>query len=143
MINEHLDRWPITPLTNCQICSGEELSPFYVVEQKDFSYLMNICKNCSHVQVGRTQYPPETKAECCDYYNTFGTNDEEIWETINDKWCGRLRAFRNILSTVRKLGFPKGRLLDVGSACGHMLNLARDAGYQVIGVEPTPRSLSE
>ena len=42
-----------------------------------------------------------------------------------------------VVNTLVKMGFKKGRMLDVGSAFGYMLNLAHKMGNEVLGVEPS------
>jgi len=49
---------------------------------------------------------------------------------------GRLLTFRNCLKTVRQLS-PRGRLLDIGAASGIFVKIAKDAGYEAYGVEPS------
>jgi len=103
---------------------------------------MMLCGKCSHVQVGRTSAPPETKQEVCEYFDEVceyfdvGANPEEKWAEWSRFWGDfRKPAFLHILHTIKHLGFKSGRLLDVGSAFGHFLDLARREGYDVFGVD--------
>jgi ubiquinone/menaquinone biosynthesis C-methylase UbiE len=47
----------------------------------------------------------------------------------------RLRLFEQKLSLVRKYAPERGRLLDVGCAAGYFLEVAKERGYEVYGVE--------
>jgi 2-polyprenyl-3-methyl-5-hydroxy-6-metoxy-1,4-benzoquinol methylase len=50
---------------------------------------------------------------------------------------GRGRNFSTILKRLRLFAPPGSLLLDVGAASGIFLNLARNAGYRVTGIEPS------
>lgn len=54
---------------------------------------------------------------------------------------GRGRNFSAILNRLDKFSLPGKRLLDVGAASGIFLNLARNRGYDIRGIEPS-RSLA-
>ena len=49
----------------------------------------------------------------------------------------RVRTFTYNLDAILQYLPARGRLLDVGSYCGIFLNVARDRGYEVVGVEPS------
>ncbi|MBL4736057.1 MAG: class I SAM-dependent methyltransferase [Flavobacteriales bacterium] len=52
----------------------------------------------------------------------------------------REQCYRYELDKIKKLN-PTGKLLDIGSHCGHFLNIAEEYGYEVTGLEPsTPLS---
>ena len=130
---------PVVIHKKCQICGSANLNELYMVCQRDFSYIMNLCKNCSHIQVGKTQLPPEQKQEQSDYFCDIDLKNEQMEKELDTQWGDlRLKAFKNILKNLEKMGFEKGRVLDVGSAFGHMLNIAQKMGYEVLGVEPSP-----
>ena len=130
---------PVVVHKTCQICDSTNLNELYMVCQKDFSYIMNRCKSCSHIQVGKTQFPPEQKQEQSDYFCDTDTENEQFWTAIDSAWGGyRSRAFKNIFKNLNKQGLAKSKMLDVGSAFGHMLNMGCEEGYKVFGVEPSP-----
>lgn len=136
MSDIYLNRWPNVVHSQCQVCRCSYLHPLYCVEQSSFSYLMMLCDKCKHIQVGRTSSPAETKKEVCEYFTLGGLTQDEKWSEWSHFWgdC-RKPAFTHMLRTIKRLGFEKGRLLDVGSAFGHFLDLAQSKGYDVFGVD--------
>jgi len=48
----------------------------------------------------------------------------------------RMLTFNSCLKVIKRLR-PEGRLLDIGSATGIFVKLAKDAGYKAYGVEPS------
>jgi 2-polyprenyl-3-methyl-5-hydroxy-6-metoxy-1,4-benzoquinol methylase len=131
--------WPILVWSACQVCRGDRLKPFYVVDQPGFSYLMMRCRSCGHIQIGRSQFPPDTKQEQADYFADVAQKPDINWDKLDRRWGQqRYRAFHNIISHLARLGFPGGRLLDIGSAFGHFGYLSTARGYSVLGVEPSP-----
>ena len=57
--------------------------------------------------------------------------------------AGRSKNFKTILGRLKCLAKPGDALLDVGAASGIFLNLARQAGYQAEGVEPSAYLVAE
>lgn len=51
--------------------------------------------------------------------------------------AGRSKNFSKILKRVARLERPGNTLLDIGAASGIFLNLARAAGYDITGIEPS------
>ncbi|MBU1147869.1 MAG: class I SAM-dependent methyltransferase [Candidatus Omnitrophica bacterium] len=49
---------------------------------------------------------------------------------------GRTVTFKNCLKIIKRLS-DKGKLLDIGAASGIFVKVAKDAGYQACGVEPS------
>lgn len=61
-------------------------------------------------------------------------------EAYHNEAAGRKKAFRKILTQLRKLGGPiegPPRLLDVGAATGLLLQEAEQMGWRASGVEPS------
>lgn len=50
---------------------------------------------------------------------------------------GRSRNFKTILKRLKKIEKPGRDLLDIGAASGIFLNLAREEGYRIQGIEPS------
>jgi len=49
------------------------------------------------------------------------------------------QSARQLMAEAEELIGGKGRLLDIGAGRGELLNVARDAGWHVIGIEPSAR----
>jgi dolichol-phosphate mannosyltransferase len=60
----------------------------------------------------------------------------EDW-TYLDNVDARVQTFTYNLDAIRQYLPASGRLLDVGSYCGVFLKIARERGYEVMGVEPS------
>lgn len=55
---------------------------------------------------------------------------------------GRGENFRRILKVLNRLRPTKGKLLDVGCATGIFIEMAREWGWEVVGVEPSQWAVS-
>jgi len=130
------NEWPLLLHESCQVCLAAALHPLYSVEEKTFSYLMMRCKACGHVQIGRSQLHPDEMQKANDLFQRWAERPEEAWAMLDKSW-GEFRraAFCNILKHLERLGFKDGKMLDVGSAFGHFLSLARERGFNVLGVD--------
>ena len=85
------------------------------------------CRDCRFVFANPSP-PQETIVE---FYS--GLADEEYSQEDE----GRGRNFATILKRLLPFAPPGSLLLDVGAASGIFLNLARQAGYRVEGIEPS------
>ncbi|MBU2461803.1 class I SAM-dependent methyltransferase [bacterium] len=69
-------------------------------------------------------------------YSPWGKLEEAYQEEIAES---KREAFRDQLSLLGRYIFPKGRkLLDIGTGKGYLLEVAKDLGFDVYGVEPSP-----
>jgi SAM-dependent methyltransferase len=91
------------------------------------------CQRCGLQQVNPRPDPEALRARYPDSYFLNGYLPDILDPARNH----RARAFRRGLRDLRRLR-PEGRLLDVGCAVGFFLNLARESGYDCLGLEPSP-----
>lgn len=84
------------------------------------------CKRCGLIYIS-----PQPRRELI----TGGYASAEDEQYVSQE-KGRLITFRNCLKTIRQLS-PGGRLLDIGAAAGIFVKVAKDAGYEAYGVEPS------
>jgi len=86
------------------------------------------CQGChAHVQIPLPN-PADVEAFYRQrYYEKFGAAEASP---------ARQAMLRLLLEKIPRL--PPGRLLDVGCGAGHLLALARSAGWEVAGVDPSP-----
>ncbi len=66
-------------------------------------------------------------------------NDHEYGEEAD----GRARNFKTILKQIKKTAPENSRLLDIGSANGLFIHLARQQGYRADGIEPSASLVAE
>ncbi len=113
----------------CANCGGGDWALFGATLEPDALHPVQYrCAACGLVFAN----PRVTPRALTEYYRDFfrGVGPEND-PGLNDTWHpGARRTFDDLRAWV-----PGGRLLDVGSGVGAFLALARDAGYDVAGVE--------
>ncbi|HEX2694831.1 MAG TPA: class I SAM-dependent methyltransferase, partial [Acidobacteriota bacterium] len=85
------------------------------------------CADCSHIFAD----PCPTPAFLGSLY---GALEDPLYE---EEAAGRAMSFRRVLARLERLRPEKGRLFDVGAATGILMNLARERGWEIDGVEPS------
>lgn len=109
--------------TSCPWCGCSDWSPLIV----DDGVPVARCKRCG---IAFAIVIP-TLQHLRDYY-TEQFADERYWE--KELASARPWLHRHLLARIRRYK-PKGALLDVGCSFGFFINMARQIGYSVIGVE--------
>lgn len=66
----------------------------------------------------------------------YGVPPDEYFENHDTETKGA--AAHSMLERARSLTGTTGRLLDIGSGRGELLRAAREAGWQAVGVDPSP-----
>ncbi len=125
---------PIEEVMSCPVCSGV-LTPFhqFLFAQLPFRFKLRRCGVCG-LAVNTPRLRPEESAQLYggDYY-VFDAETDHDYEASARRDLARIRPW-----------VPAGaRLLEIGCARGHLLALARDAGYEVRGVEISPEASNE
>lgn len=85
------------------------------------------CSNCNFVYIN-----PRPKSE--KIVEGYSAAEDE---TYASQAAGRLATFRSSIKKIEKVQPQKGKILDVGAACGFFLKAAKDSGWKVYGVEPS------
>lgn len=111
---------------NCPLCGGEEALPLLEIPFRQ----MVRCRKCGLVYGNRL--PPAGECARC---STLDPAEVEREERVGER---RSRHFRRFLAAA---GQP-GKLLDVGCGYGFFLELAREAGWEAIGVDLDPRAVA-
>jgi 2-polyprenyl-3-methyl-5-hydroxy-6-metoxy-1,4-benzoquinol methylase len=94
------------------------------------------CSGCGLI-TRKGHWYQEERVSAADYYENIYFD-----KLAGDQVSGnRDRLFSNILDEIER-NMPTGSLLDVGCGCGFFLGKARDRGWKVQGVEPSPKSVS-
>jgi SAM-dependent methyltransferase len=119
-----------TRQVDCPLCGSAEHAPLF--EKHGFTFVR--CRECELVFVN-----PQLEEEVVlEEYRTAATND--LWFDVltSERQQELDRAkFTEVLDALEPF---RGRLLDVGCSIGLFLHLARERGWEGIGLEPAPRA---
>ncbi len=85
------------------------------------------CRNCSHIFANPC--PSEEFIQ-----SLYSKTEDPLYQK---EAKGRSKNFRKILKTLDKIHPERGFLFDVGAATGILLNLSRERGWNVGGIEPS------
>lgn len=129
--------------SRCPVCESRDIQPYrertfdvrnligeqIKITDSEYGKIwdLNRCTNCSHVFAN----PAPTK----DFIHSLYCQIED--PLYEEEAEGRGKNFKRILSRLERFHPEKGFLLDVGAATGILLNLARDRGWQIEGIEPS------
>jgi len=127
---EHLAR-----TIDCPNCGGDDHPPLF--EKQGFTFVR--CADCRLVFVN-----PQVREEVVqDEYRTAETNDLWLDVLTSERQLAMDRAkFAEFLDELEPARGTGGRLLDVGCSIGLFLDLARDRGWDGLGLELAPRALA-
>jgi len=106
--------------TRCAVCGAEESA---LVRLEPGGYTLCECGRCGVWAVNPR--PPIERLRSC--------YDEDYYAPWRREAMARQRMWRRRLRFLR--GVPRGRLVDVGCAEGAFLEVAREAGFEVVGTE--------
>ncbi|MEK6940752.1 MAG: class I SAM-dependent methyltransferase [Nanoarchaeota archaeon] len=118
-------------IVNCPVCDSKEYTEIFIVHDqdprdvglKDYFRLVK-CKGCNMHLLN----PQPTKEELIPYYgSTYYGEDVSSWNFLKKI----IKKERNI----KPLNEKKGKLLDYGCGDGLFLELAKEKGWEVTGVE--------
>lgn len=130
-------------LKKCPVCASSSLVPHksgnmdvstlnkdhIKITDSDYGKIWNLsrCNNCSHVFAN-----PCPSQEFIQ--SLYGIIEDPLYQ---EEARGRAKNFKRILTTLGRIQPKKGILLDVGAATGILLDIAREQGWKVEGVEPS------
>jgi SAM-dependent methyltransferase len=111
-------------MIQCTICAKDETHKFCSKETADYY----ICRNCSAL----FQHPAPDADTMVSYVDT--EYEGGLYRQYVEAREMKLDHFRSRLERLLP-HVKKGRLLDVGCACGYFLEVAAECGYEVQGLE--------
>jgi 2-polyprenyl-3-methyl-5-hydroxy-6-metoxy-1,4-benzoquinol methylase len=127
---EHLAR-----TIDCPNCGAGENLPLF--EKQGFTFVR--CADCRLVFVN-----PQVREDVVqDEYRTKATNDLWLDVLTSERQLAMDRAkFAEFLDELEPVRGERARLLDVGCSIGLFLDLARERGWDGLGLELAPRALA-
>jgi len=125
----------------CPVCSSSSLTPFkkstfdffqlsqeqIKITDSDYGKIWDLsrCQNCNYIFAN-----PSPSLEFIS--SLYSAVEDPLYE---EEARGRSKNFLRILSYLERIHPPQGTLFDVGAATGIFLNLARQRGWEVDGIE--------
>jgi len=128
---------------SCSICKSDDSEEVYqqptksIVGIGDIGYIQRIviCKNCGFVYSSPILPPESMSAFYATHSNyTYPQSKGKVPLLRQNRWKKRYEFLENQLS-----GF-KGKVLDVGCATGDGLSLFKSKGWDVCGIDPSPKT---
>jgi 2-polyprenyl-3-methyl-5-hydroxy-6-metoxy-1,4-benzoquinol methylase len=125
----------------CPVCFSSSLSPFkngtfdflhlskeqIKITDSDYGKIWDLsrCQNCHYIFANPSPSPEFISS-------LYSEVEDPLYE---EEAQGRSKNFLRILSHLEKIHPPEGILFDVGAATGIFLNLARQRGWEIDGIE--------
>lgn len=109
--------------TGCIVCGARDAGRRFVQR----GYAVYGCRECGLQFVD----PVPSASELADYYN-------RAYEVPLERYAGAARRNLARIADLERWCPRRGRLLEFGASYGHSLALARERGWEVVGVELSP-----
>ncbi|KKO18984.1 MAG: class I SAM-dependent methyltransferase [Candidatus Brocadia sp.] len=115
---------------NCNLCNADDT--FLVTTQNGYKIVR--CKSCGLVYVNPR---PDNEAlkHLYDEYHQRNGKDVNDWAKLMGK------NFKEILLFLNKALPDKGKLLDIGCGYGHFIEIMKQQGWSVYGIDLSPKVL--
>ena len=130
-------------LTACPVCGSNNLKPRLRVQDKSVSqetFVLDECQRCGFLLTN----PRPDAASIGRYYESaaYVSHNSEAGGLVNQMYrVARHFTVRRKVRLITKLhGGQAGQLLDYGCGTGHFLAGARQAGWEVTGIEPNAQA---
>lgn len=124
----------LEPLTQCPLCGGTLWRPLFKVKV----LTVHRCQQCQLMFLNPCLKPermkyifssPELLQRVSSFFADY--HDPKTWNTPRT-----LSIHRSVLQTIEKAGLRNGKLLDIGCGKGTFLRLAKERGWEAVGIEP-------
>lgn len=137
---------PTELLTSCPVCGSSDLRDKLQVQDRSVSQETFTIQQCAACGFQFTNPRPDA-ASIGKYYESeaYVSHNSGAQGLINRVYkVARYFTVRRKVALITRLnGGRKGHLLDYGCGTGHFLAGVRQAGWQVAGLEPSPRARQE
>lgn len=128
---------------NCNLCGANDsyifynkiltkknkkLSEIYSPSSNDICYDQIVkCKNCGLIYIN-----PRLKDDLI--INGYTNSIDEAYISQKES---RIKTFTKVLRLIESFYSNRGRILDVGTAAGFLLKVAKESGWETFGIEPS------
>jgi len=132
----------------CQICSDNGNSIIYKekfreivgINHSNYIHTIRICGKCGFVYVS----PTIAENELSDYYAHMSLYDMSLYEftdcnSLSQRINRYQRIFTFIHDYIKKTQQELSYILDIGCSTGYLLSLFKTNGYNVLGMDPSPK----
>ncbi len=117
---------------SCPVCNADNYKVILKIKERNNFYNLNRdilfsivkCKSCSMIYVN----PTLDNTILAEIYSSGMLPFKQSFEET------RQVEYQRVIKRIKKIK-PTGRILDVGSGHGHLLKIARNHGYQALGIE--------
>lgn len=124
----------------CYLCNSPKLRTKYHSRHRSIEQNASIysCTSFGHGQYGEIVECPECGLVALKDILSPQELENKYRQVVDPLYYeekeSRYFTFRKVIKEVQKY-VPRGKLLDVGCYCGYFLDVAREAGYEVEGLE--------
>ncbi|MBU4057864.1 class I SAM-dependent methyltransferase [Patescibacteria group bacterium] len=120
--------------TICNLCKNNDYSIVFNegVAQK---HQIVKCNTCG-LMYANPQGEAESKTEMFLQTRTSKDLSELTSEKFSQKQSVQLKDYKKIISTINNIGIKTGSVLEIGASLGTFLNMWKESGWNVLGVDP-------
>ncbi|MDD5668904.1 MAG: PEP/pyruvate-binding domain-containing protein, partial [Candidatus Omnitrophica bacterium] len=123
---------------SCNVCGCERNKALYELRLGEYSYRLVQCERCGLIFVEHVPTNKEIfRIYSGVYFSNKGGHDTLGYADYFEDIEGRLEVARLRMEEMKPWLVPgkTGSLLDVGAACGYVMQAAKEKGFDVTGVE--------
>jgi len=122
------------PVDKCLVCENNKLQLLFEKEGFDFLH----CNRCDLIMAN-----PQIKEEALRR-NYKGSSSSDVWVdvlTTESNQAYDQEKFERGIQLIQRYQPKKGRILDIGCSIGHFLKVAKENGWEELGLELNQKAL--